>query len=306
MKRYTIAPLAALVACALAQPAAGQPQNPPQTTPPVLRQRGTTPATPTPVQTFQDTRVFGVEGGAQMTRMELMQVLRRLPPSVGEVLQRDPSLLNVPEYLAPYPQLVAFLQQHPEIARNPSFYFGTYTFPEPNSSDRAYNVLGDLLSGIAVFGVVTIVLTVLGWIVRTVIDHRRWLRLTRTQAEVHTKLLDRLTANEDLLAYIQSPSGRRFLESAPIAINGEVRPAGAPLGRIILSLQAGVVLIALGLGLWFVQRQVADEIAEGFSIIGTIVFSLGSGFAASALVAYAVSSKLGLVARAKPAQPAHE
>ena len=55
------------------------------------------------------------------TRMQLTQLLRQHPPAVGEVLQRDPSLLNRPDYLAPYPALVAFLQQHPEIARNPSY-----------------------------------------------------------------------------------------------------------------------------------------------------------------------------------------
>ncbi len=60
----------------------------------------------------------------------------------------------------------------------------------------------------------------LTWLIRTFIDYRRWLRLTRIQTDAHTKLLDRLTSNEDLMAYIQSPSGRRFLESAPIALDG--------------------------------------------------------------------------------------
>jgi hypothetical protein len=31
-----------------------------------------------------------------------------------------------------------------------------------------------------------------------------------------------------LLAYVQSPAGQRFLSSSPLAIDGEVRPAGAP------------------------------------------------------------------------------
>ena len=41
---------------------------------------------------------------------------------------------------------------------------------------------------------------------------RRWQRLTKTQTDAHSKLLDRLTSHEDLLAYIQSPAGKRFLE----------------------------------------------------------------------------------------------
>jgi hypothetical protein len=119
------------------------------------------------------------------------------------------------------------------------------------------------------------------------------------QAEVHTKLLDRLTTNEDLLTYIQSPAGRRFLESAPISMEQEPRAAAAPVGRIIWSLQAGLVLAALGAGFWFVQQNVSAEAAEGFFIIGVLALSLGVGFTASALLAYVVSTRLGLVPKPK-------
>jgi len=48
-----------------------------------------------------------------------------------------------------------------------------------------------------------VVLTVIGaltWIIRTVIDHRRWIRMSKVQTEAHSKLLDRLTLQ--LAAYI--------------------------------------------------------------------------------------------------------
>jgi hypothetical protein len=216
-------------------------------------QERTTPPAPQQVQVFQET------ADARETREQLMRLLRQHPPAVGEVLQRDPSLLTRSDYLAPYPVLWAFLQKHPEIVRNPSFF----------------------------------------WTIRTIIDHRRWLRLSRVQAEVHTKLLDRLTTNEDLLTYIQSPAGRRFLESAPIPLDQEPRATTAPVSRIIWSLQAGIVLAALGSGFWFVQQNVSAEAAEGFFIIGVLAVSLGVGFTASAVLAYVVSSRLGLVPRQK-------
>ena len=81
-----------------------------------------------------------------------------------------------------------------------------------------------------------------------------------------------------LLAYIQSPAGRRFLESTPITLDGESRPTGAPFGRILWSLQAGIVLLALGIGFWFVQNDVMPEIAEGFHILAVIAVALGAGF----------------------------
>src|SRR5512145_456484 len=65
---------------------------------------------------------------AQATRNQLMQILRQQPPAVGEVLQRDPSLLTRADYLAPYPALWSFLQKHPEIARNPSFFLGGFEY----------------------------------------------------------------------------------------------------------------------------------------------------------------------------------
>jgi hypothetical protein len=137
------------------------------------------------------------------------------------------------------------------------------------------------------------------WVVRWIIDARRWLRLSRVRADVHTKLLDRLTTNGDLLTYIQSPAGRRFLESAPITMDQEARVTTAPVGRIIWSLQAGLVLAALGPGFWFVQRNVSAEAAEGFFIIGLLALSPGIGFTASALLAYVVSTRLGLVPKPK-------
>ena len=74
---------------------------------------------------------------------------------------------------------------------------------------------------------------------------------------------------------------------------------GAPVSRIIWSLQAGLVLAALGSGFWFVQRNVSEDAAEGFFIIGVLAVALGVGFTASAVLAYVVSSRLGLVPRPK-------
>jgi hypothetical protein len=251
------------------------------------------PAPTQPIPVFQET------ADANATRAQLQQILRQQPPGVGEVLQRDPSLLTQADYLQPYPVLWSFLQKHPEIARNPSFFLGSFQYYEPRPQDRSLQMFEMILAGTGVAAGVSALLGVFVWVVRSIIDHRRWLRLSRVQAEVHTKLLDRLTTNEDLLSYIQSPAGRRFLESAPITMDQEPRTATAPVGRIIWSLQAGLVLAALGGGFWFVQQNVSPEAAEGFFIIGVLAMSLGVGFTASAVLAYVVSTRLGLVPKPK-------
>jgi hypothetical protein len=263
----------------------------------VAQQAPQTPQAPTQAQ--QPVTVFQDFPNAQVTFEELHRILRQLPPAVGEVLSRDPSLLNRADYLAPYPVLVAFLQQHPEIARNPSFFLGSFEFRERDPRERAINLVEEILAGIGLGSMLILLSGLVAWVLRTVIDHRRWLRLSRVQVEVHTKLLDRLQSNEDLLAYMQTPAGRRFLESAPITLDGETRPGGAPVARIVLSLQAGVVLIALGIGLRFVEWNMIQEVAEGFRVLGIIAIALGVGFAASAIVAYLVSVRLGLLSGRK-------
>jgi hypothetical protein len=257
-----------------------------------------TPAPPSRLDAFRE------DGGAQETRMQLYQLLRRLPPSVGEVLQRDPSLLQNADYLAAYPLLVAFLQQHPEILRNPSFFFGAINFRERNPAEAAVEMFETILAGLALLTGFSIVVGLIIWLVRTVIDHRRWLRLSKVQADVHTKLLDRLTSNEDLLAYIQTSAGRRFLESAPITLDGEPRQPSAPLSRIVWSVQAGAVLIALGVGMYLAQGKLPVEVGQGLSVMGTIVVALGVGFAASAMLAYTITARFGLIPSVKPV--AHE
>ena len=252
------------------------------------------PATPPPQQDV----TIAPAANAHEIRERLWDLLRQYPPALGEVLQRDPSLLNQQDYLAPYPALVAFVKQHPEIGRNPAFFLGSYIYHERDPKEVAYDAIGVFLGGLAATGFAVAVISLLAWVIRSVIDYRRWLRLTRVQTEVHTKLMDRFTSNEDLLAYMQSPSGRRFLESTPIAIDGEARPTNAPVARILWSLQSGIVLVALGIGFWFAQGKVLvlPEASDVFYVLGVIAIALGLGFSVSAVAAYVISTRLGLFA----------
>jgi len=128
-----------------------------------------------------------------------------------------------------------------------------------------------------------------------VIDHRRWLRVSKIQSEVHSKLLDRFTSNQDLLAYVQTPAGKRFLESAPISIDPASRSLTAPLGRIFFSVQAGVVLALAGIGLSWISRQLTDQdVTQPLFVVGVLALAVGLGFVLSAVIAYALSRRLGL------------
>ena len=236
---------------------------------------------------------------AQQTREKFQQLLQQYPPSLAQIFRLDPSLLTNEAFLAPYPNLAAFLAQHPEIAHNPSFFVGegpSYRETRFSPEARSYEMFENIMGGIAAFSAGLIILSVLCWVLKTVIDHRRWLRVSKVQSEVHSKLLDRFTSNQDLLAYIQTPAGRHFLESAPFSIDATTRTLSAPVGRILFSVQAGVVLALAGLGLGIVSRRMAiQEIAQPLFIVGMLALALGIGFVLSALVAYIMSRRLGLL-----------
>ena len=284
MKQQVFAAVfAAVTMLGQARPSAQQPATPPAA-----------PATaPAPASTIPP--VYQVQIDANTTREQLQDILRQYPPTVGEVLRRDPSLLNRADYLSPYPQLVGFLQAHPEINRNPSFYFGGYEYYERRAPmSPEIEALGVLLGGMAGFLGFAAFFGVVIWLVKAVIQHRRWLRQSKVQSDVHTKLMDRMTNTDELLAYIQSPAGRRFLESAPAQQEAESPRLGAPVGPIIWSMMAGIVLATVGIGFRLAAQSVTDEARQAFTVVGVIILALGAGFIISSVMAYLVSNRLGL------------
>lgn len=233
---------------------------------------------------------------AVQVRDQFMKVLQKYPPALGTVLKYDPTLITNDAYLAPYPLLVTFLAQHPEVRRSPAFYF-----EQVRTGDNGYyydyrsRSWDNLMEMSAVFVMMLTVAGALGWLVRTAVDYRRWGRLAKVQAEAHTKLLDRFTGNDELIAYVQSPAGRKFLQSSPISLDGGTRTMGAPLARIMWSMQAGVVLFAFGIGMNYVSRHVEPDHSDAVFMFSIVLLSLGVGFVASAAMSYFLSRRLGLM-----------
>jgi hypothetical protein len=145
------------------------------------------------------------------------------------------------------------------------------------------------------------------WLLRIFVDYRRWNRLSRIQAEVHTKLIDRFSNNEELMAYIATPAGSKFLESAPISLDtgASARSMRAPMNRIMWSVQAGLVLVAGGIGLLFASGRVEYDASLPLQVMGILASALGVGFAVSAGVSFLLSQKMGLIdpVQRRPVEP---
>ena len=264
-----------------------------------VQTRRPTPAElgPAPRDTTALTTV-NVGASAEETKRDLAELMRQYPPSLPQILRLDPSLLTSPEYLKPYPALASFLAQNPQVAHNPSYFFASY---DPNfgarstPQERAIEMWRNAIEGFMIGLLMLAIAGAVMWLIKTLIEHRRWSRLSKIQTEVHNKLLDRFTANDDLLAYIQTPAGRRFLESAPIPLDSP-KAIAAPLGRILWSAQAGAVFTVLGAGVYLVSQNTLEEVAAPLGAFGVVIIALGVGFIVSAMLAYALTRRFGLMA----------
>ena len=247
----------------------------------------------------------GLEPAEQANRYEVRSELTRLlmqhPTELATLLALDPDLLRNQEFLTAHPELAGFVQERPEVAASPHFYLAE--FRDRRNSGGA---LDDMLEVLVVVGSMGAIALALGWFVRTLIEQKRWSRLSRTQAEVHNKILDRFGSSEELLAYIRTPAGARFLESAPIPLHAE-RPAHNPsLARVMWSVQLGVVVVAAGLGALLVGGRFDEEGAQGLFALGTIGVCVGLGFVAAAAVSIFLSRRLGLWAPPPRAEAAED
>ena len=222
-------------------------------------------------------------------RDEFTNLLREHPYEISWILKLDPNLLSNQQFLSGYPEIAKFVDNHPQIKANPRFYLANFDRPGQQTA------LGALAEMFAIIGGFSLATFALLWLIRTFIEQKRWSRLSKTQTEVHNKILDRFSSSEELLAYIRTPAGTKFLESAPIPLHVEKSPVqNAPMSRIMWSIQLGVVIAIGAIGMLLVSLRFERENAQGLFAMGAIAFSVGAGFVASALISLTMSRRLGL------------
>jgi hypothetical protein len=255
----------------------------------------------------QPTVVGDTQQDLGATQQRLMQLLR-VSPTLAEVVSSDPSLLADPQYVAKSnPELATFLAQHPEIGRNPSFWlFSELRSPQQKSYEvlepkRGFEppresrgglerVMGDVVPAI----VFVVLLFVLAWVIRMMAESRRWTKVFTLQSEVHGKLIDRFATNQELLGYMETESGKRFLEAAPIVTETDSRRMPNLVSRMIATLQVGLVLTLLGAGLLGLRNAVGDA-GTTMLVLGMIALMPGIGLILSAGALWVLGRRLNLM-----------
>src|SRR6266571_403309 len=128
----------------------------------------------TPARSAEATPSRVEERDARDTRQRLHGILGQYPPSVGQVLRIDPSLITKQDYLAPYPTLAAFLAQHPEVAHNPAFFVGDSQAFAGDPQRQSLRVVESIFVSATVLVGFLGFFTLVGWAMRVILQHRTW------------------------------------------------------------------------------------------------------------------------------------
>lgn len=129
-----------------------------------------------------------------------------------------------------------------------------------------------------------------GFFIWMVGDIIRRSKLAKAQSDMQTKLIDKFGSSQELLDYMKTEAGQRFIQAPPV----EAPPQRNPYSRILRSITAGTILTFLGIGLLSIDSYAGGH---GFSVFGTIGLAIGLGFLVSAGISYFLSKSWGLFER---------
>lgn len=133
--------------------------------------------------------------------------------------------------------------------------------------------------------------SLIGFVIWIIFSSIRRYKTAKLQAEMQTKLLEKFGSGQELLTYVQSDAGKRFLESLTM----EQR---TPYGRILGAAQVSVILVLLSFAFLFLRGRVSGA-EEGFLVFGSITLCLGLGFGLSAALSYYMSRSFGLLTESR-------
>ena len=143
-------------------------------------------------------------------------------------------------------------------------------------------MVGPMVMGLGFFALIA-------FITHAIVDGRRRRERIKVMTEFHNRLLDKIGSAKDLGEFLDSEGGNRFLDTMAVD-----RGTSDPRQRLLSSLQYGLVLTVLGVGMLALGRMYAIE-EGGFTILGIIIGSIGVGFLLSTAASHRLAGSLGLL-----------
>ena len=139
--------------------------------------------------------------------------------------------------------------------------------------------------------IVPFIFSTIGFIVWVLVAGWQRRQHIQVMTDFNNKLLDRMGSVKDFSEFLQTDGGAKFIDRVTA---GGTRPEIR--WTILRSLQTGLVLFALGMGLIVLAWVMRSDFPYGegyiFSVTGTIALSLGVGFLLSAVASYSVANAM--------------
>jgi hypothetical protein len=141
--------------------------------------------------------------------------------------------------------------------------------------------------------IVGFVFAAISWIAYVILEILRSRQRIRATSELQGKLIDRLGA-QDIGVFLASDNGAQLLRAL-----SEQPPGDLAHVRILRAMQGGLVLLALGIGLFVypMMRSLPLEFEDGVALFATLGTALGVGLLLAAAASYVLSQRLGLLVR---------
>jgi hypothetical protein len=153
-------------------------------------------------------------------------------------------------------------------------------------------IVSEILNTITVmvFGVVIIIC--ITWILITVVTALKQRTNTRTRADIYNRLIDKFGTAPEFIAFLQSDAGLKFIEEHTVE-------SAAPLGKILTSMQIGIVLALLGAGLLVTGNVFGGSLGGDLYIVltvgGIVGLTVGTGLLISAGISYRLCKAWGIL-----------
>ncbi len=142
----------------------------------------------------------------------------------------------------------------------------------------------DVPAVVGATAVVTLIVLLLGWTIWVV--SRRGRERVQGQIDLQRRTLERFTSADELMTFIATDSGKRFLDSL-------ATDHGAHAQRILSAMRMGIILVLAGAGLCLMPALERD--LWPLSFFGIMALALGAGFLASAWASYRLARAWGLL-----------
>jgi hypothetical protein len=129
---------------------------------------------------------------------------------------------------------------------------------------------------------------VLGWILRTYLNHVQFMKVLQLRAENNARMLDRFGSDAAFLDYLKSDAQQKMFE-----VRTPEPRMPAPYMRMLTTIQIAFLLLSAGGACLYIRGYMFEGDKDAFLFLGTIGVALGLGSLLSAAAAFVVARMWG-------------